>query len=72
MSAGDEVVRPALRIVRGEPDAEELAALTALLTARSGGEDERAVALRGGWRDPVRTFARMPLTGPNAWRSSGW
>ena len=72
MSEAEERVRPALRIVRGEPDAEELAALTALLTARSGGDAESTVALRGGWRDPARTFARMPIAGPNAWRSSGW
>ena len=69
---GDEQSRPALRIVRGEPDAEEIAALTALLTARSGDDAGRTVALRGAWGDPARTFTRMPIPGPNAWRSSGW
>ncbi|MBE7189629.1 acyl-CoA carboxylase subunit epsilon [Jatrophihabitans endophyticus] len=72
MSGPSEAERPALRIVRGEPDAEELAALTALLSVASGGEDEPVRTLRGGWRDPARGFARMPLAGPGAWRSSGW
>ena len=34
--------RPVLRIVRGEPDAAELAALTAVLAAAGGGSDDEA------------------------------
>ncbi|HWN26689.1 MAG TPA: acyl-CoA carboxylase subunit epsilon, partial [Actinomycetospora sp.] len=43
MSADEEApARPLLRIVRGEPDAAELAALTIVLAAAGGGGEEEA------------------------------
>jgi acyl-CoA carboxylase epsilon subunit len=64
---------PALRIVSGSPTPEELAAVTAVVAAASGGERapvERG--RRGGWSDPA-TRRRGPLIpGPNAWRASAW
>ena len=69
--------RPALRVVSGSPTAEELAVVTALVSAAAaagdGGRDGDApTRLRGSWSDPARA-ARGPLRpGPNAWRSSGW
>lgn len=74
MSADDAApVTPALRVVRGEPDAEELAALTALLAAGSGADDSpEERSLRGGWADPSRQHRRPLLPGPNAWRASAW
>ena len=66
--------RPVLRIVRGEPDAAELAALTVVL-ASAGGEPETEAAPRSGWArrtDLVRAPVRH---GPDGWRASarpGW
>lgn len=63
--------RPALRIVRGNPTAEEVAALVAVLTARAArttAAPPRPVA--PGWRDRATT-QRQPLRpGPGAWRAS--
>jgi hypothetical protein len=63
---------PVLRVVRGEPSEEELAALTALVTAAAGGDEEPGPPARGRWNDPARSFPRAVLPGPGAWRSSGW
>jgi hypothetical protein len=62
--------RPTLRVVRGEPTPEELAVLTALVTA-AGGEDEAPEPpRRGRWNDPARQH-RTPLQpGPGGWRAS--
>jgi hypothetical protein len=70
-AVSDAPVAPALRIVSGSPTAEELAALTAVVSAVGGGDDEPAPRVRrGGWNDPAAQF-RPPLTpGPNAWRAS--
>jgi hypothetical protein len=66
-----EPVRPALRVVRGEPSAEELAALTAIVAAASGGGDDPGPrARRGGWNDPTVLQRRRLSPGPNAWSSS--
>jgi hypothetical protein len=61
---------PVLRIVRGDPSPEELAALTALVTAASGEPDEPAVPLRGRWSDPAWSHQRPLRPGPGAWRTS--
>jgi hypothetical protein len=64
--------RPVLRIVRGEPSAEDLAVLTALLSAVTGG-DEPAPApapVKGRWNDPAHTHRRSWSAGPGAWRSA--
>ncbi len=63
---------PVLRVVRGEPTDEELAALVAVVTARSA-------AARAGAEEPPRSQWRnrsrniRPAIGPsaNAWRASG-
>ena len=70
---GAEPSRPALRIVRGEPNAEELAAITALVTA-AGGDSAPAPSRvrRGGWNDPSRQHRAPLLPGPNAWSSLSW
>ena len=80
MSGADEVpdedapARPVLRIVRGDPSPEELAALTAVLAAASAGsgEPEEASGPASVWVER-ESLVRRPLTpGPNAWRTSGW
>jgi hypothetical protein len=71
--ADGELARPALRVVRGDPTPEELAALTALLAATSessGGARSRV--RRGGWNDPGWQHVSAPLPGPNAWRASAF
>jgi hypothetical protein len=62
--------RPLLRVVRGEPGPEELAALVAVLTTRAAtprGEQEREPGL---WADRGAAL-RPPLhPGPRAWRAA--
>jgi acyl-CoA carboxylase epsilon subunit len=70
MSDGYEA-RAELRIVRGEPTPEELAALTAIVTA-AGAASEPAAAEApqpGRWNDPAYAHRRLWLTGPGAWRA---
>ncbi|HEX6756474.1 MAG TPA: acyl-CoA carboxylase epsilon subunit [Mycobacteriales bacterium] len=63
---------PLLRVVRGEPTAEELAALLAVLlavlAARSGAASAVA-APRSAWADPARRLG-APRSGRGAWRGS--
>lgn len=62
-----------LRVVRGEPTAEELAALVTVLAARAaaasrtGGQREP----RSEWANPARSMRGPLLPGPGAWRRSG-
>ncbi|MFD5418029.1 acyl-CoA carboxylase epsilon subunit [Streptomyces sp. NPDC127069] len=57
---------PLFRVVRGEPGPEELAALTAVLLARTAGPAEPAPATSApGRRGPRR---RGRYTAPGAWR----
>jgi hypothetical protein len=60
-----------LRIVRGEPTAEEIAVVTALVTARAAAPAAPAPReRRGGWNDPAALHRRPLIPGPNAWRSA--
>jgi hypothetical protein len=66
--------RPWLRVVRGEPTAEELAALVAVLAAQQARASQAAAAAdpprRSAWGLPASAF-RQPLRhGPGAWRRS--
>ncbi|MDT3400165.1 acyl-CoA carboxylase subunit epsilon [Streptomyces sp. B1866] len=65
-----------IRVVRGNPTPEELAAALAVVRARAvaaaaadGGEDHQAE-----WSDPARTIPslRAPQPGPTAWRTTYW
>jgi hypothetical protein len=59
-----------LRIVRGEPTLEELAALTAIVTAAGAPSDPAAEAPQPGrWNDPAYAHRRLWSTGPGAWRA---
>ncbi|MBO2452040.1 acyl-CoA carboxylase subunit epsilon [Actinomadura barringtoniae] len=74
--------RPFLQIVRGEPTAEEVAALVAVLTARAQAAAAARQAAEGAgrkvsrWSDRSRSL-RGPVVegvrprGPGAWRASG-
>ncbi|MFL6073576.1 MAG: acyl-CoA carboxylase subunit epsilon [Mycobacteriales bacterium] len=61
--------RPHLRIVRGNPTEEELAALVTVLAARPapGPPTPRTRPL---WNDPATLLRRPHHPGPNAWRAS--
>lgn len=67
--------RPALRIVHGAPTPEELAVVTALVTAAASsgngnGNGDGAEARRvGRWNDPGAQHRRPWRPGPDAWRT---
>jgi hypothetical protein len=64
--------RPVLRIVRGEPDAAELAALTAVLAAAGGAADDEAPdpTPASGWARHVDLVRGPVHPGPGGWRAS--
>jgi hypothetical protein len=64
---------PLLRVVRGLPTDEEVAALAVVLAAKRAARpaqrpDRRSAA--GGWADRARALHVPPAPGPRAWRSS--
>jgi hypothetical protein len=61
---------PLLRVVSGDPAPEELAALLAVVLARSGG-DAPAPLPPSGWTSRAALLRRPLPTGPGAWRASG-
>ncbi|HEV7934167.1 MAG TPA: acyl-CoA carboxylase subunit epsilon [Actinomadura sp.] len=66
------VNKPFLQVVRGEPTAEEVAALIAVLTIRASRGAGRRGRRGSGWADRSRLM-RAPLTpGPGAWRASAF
>jgi hypothetical protein len=64
-----------LRIVRGEPDDAELAALTVVLVAASAATaagEAPVRAARSVWVDRAAALRRPIYPGPDAWRTSTW
>ena len=60
--------RPVLRVVHGTPDATELAALVAVVTAMASGTEGGAEPPRSSWSAPHRLVrAPLPFGG---WRTS--
>lgn len=61
-----------VRVVRGEPDEVELAALVAgIIAAAAGIAREQDVAVEPApWTDPARRIGAPVRPGPNAWRWS--
>ncbi|UYM04009.1 acyl-CoA carboxylase subunit epsilon [Solicola gregarius] len=72
MSEGAE--RPVLRVVQGEPSEEELAAVIAVVAARTnaGGEPEREPKARSRWGDPAYAVRPVLSPGPDGWRRSAF
>jgi hypothetical protein len=70
---GRDEGRPVLRVIRGDATPEEIAALLAVVTARSAAtaEPEPSTA-PPAWLDRAGRM-RQPLPpGPGAWRASVW
>ena len=63
-------VRPMLRVVKGDPTPEELAALVAVLASR-GGSEPAPEPVRSPWGRPGVGLRRSIPIGPGAWRESG-
>jgi len=66
-----EPQRPVLRIVRGEPTPEELAALVAVLSARAL-TSEAPTPLASAWSSRRSQLRRAVHVGPGEWRASGF
>ncbi|HLK95801.1 MAG TPA: acyl-CoA carboxylase epsilon subunit [Nocardioidaceae bacterium] len=70
-SAEEGPRRPLLRVVRGEPTAEELAALVAVVAARSvAAQAVRPADPRSAWGHPARAVRGAHRPGPDGWRRS--
>lgn len=70
------IVKPILRVVKGDPTPEELAALVAVIAARNAAAANAAAdakpRIRSAWGEPAR-MARPPHRhGPDQWRRSAW
>lgn len=64
--------RPMLRVVRGNPDDFELAALTTVIAAAaSSTRPESTPKDRSLWADPSTRLRRPLRPGPGAWRAAG-
>ena len=64
--------QPPLRLVRGAASPEEIAALFAVLSAVSAGDEAPPSRPASAWTARER-LVRRPLTpGPGAWRASAW
>jgi Acyl-CoA carboxylase epsilon subunit len=67
-----EPVRPLLRIVRGDPTPEELAAVVTVVTAAIAPSATTTDEPRGQWRARGRNIRPALSRGPDAWRASGF
>lgn len=65
----EEPAPPVLRVIRGRPTPEEVAALVAVLAAATGGGDQPPPQ-RSLWAAPSYAASRLPRPGPGAWRAS--
>jgi hypothetical protein len=63
--------QPLLRIVKGEPTAEELAVLTVVVAALSQRRERRKVTPVGAWSSYADAHRRPVQAGPGGWRASG-
>ncbi|TFV91571.1 acyl-CoA carboxylase subunit epsilon [Blastococcus sp. CT_GayMR20] len=66
-----EEPRPLLRIVTGEPSAEELAALTVVVAALSQRRARRRPAPVGAWASYGAAHRRPLPVGVGGWRAAG-
>ncbi len=75
-TGGEPAPEPgSIRVVRGDPTPEELAAALAVVRARAAAVAEEAPEQQApaAWSDPARTVPRgLPAPGPGAWRATFW
>jgi hypothetical protein len=75
-SHGEHPPFPPIKVVRGNPTPEELAAALAVVRARAvaaASTGAPAVHHTDEWSDPARTVPRrLPHPGPKAWRTAFW
>jgi Acyl-CoA carboxylase epsilon subunit len=69
---GDHDQPPVLAIVRGNPSAEQIAAVVTVLSARAGqaGRTRTAETARYGWSARSRLLRAPTARGPGGWRAS--
>jgi hypothetical protein len=69
----DETRRPTLRVIRGNATAEEIAALLAVVAARTAGGTRpvRPTPPASVWTDRSARTRRPLRPGPGAWSASG-
>lgn len=67
-------LEPILRVDRGNPTPEELAALVLVVAAAAGSEDDGAGGRRGLWANHARRMGVRPMHArrltPQAWRNA--
>jgi hypothetical protein len=63
--------QPLLRIVKGEPTAEEVAALTVVVATLSQRRSRRRPTPVGGWASYADGHRQVPRPGPGGWRAAG-
>ncbi|MCF2126016.1 acyl-CoA carboxylase subunit epsilon [Strepomyces sp. STD 3.1] len=65
-----------IKVVRGNPTPEELAAALAVVRARAAAAESEPTGAPGGrdaWSDPARIAAhRLPQPGPATWGRTYW
>jgi hypothetical protein len=67
-----QAVRPLLTVSKGEPSAEELAALTVVVAALSRARPARRRPVPvGGWASRAGVLRRPLTAGPGGWRAAG-
>ncbi len=74
-TSGEHPPFPPIKVVRGNPTPEELAAALAVVRARAAAMAEAGPASVAAdeWSDPARTVPRrVPHPGPKAWRTTYW
>jgi len=63
--------RPLLRIVKGEPSAEEIVALTVVVAALSQRRERRRPAPIGAWAAHAKSHRRPLRHGSGGWQAAG-
>lgn len=67
---GEPAPTPVIRVERGNPTPEQLAALTVVLAAAGGGEEPAGPRQRTLWTARNRYARPRPAVGPGGWRAS--
>ena len=69
---GEASQRPLLRVVKGDPTPEELAALLAVVSARASASSDAEQPNVAAYAAPSAGHRQPFLIGPGAWVASGW